>query len=56
MLSILDHLQNLESNTALFVYHKKTPVYLLPELEKLGFSFLFNEIAPGNVNILIYKP
>lgn len=56
MVSILEQLQNLESSAALFVYHKKTPVYLLPELEKLGFSFLFNEIAPGNVNMLIYKP
>jgi len=56
MLSILEQILHLGGNDALFVYHKKIPVYLLPELEKQGFSYAFKNIAPGNVNMLIFKP
>lgn len=56
MLSILEQLLHLGNNDALFVYHKKIPVYLLPELEKQGFSYAFKNIAPGDVNMLIFKP
>lgn len=55
MLTILEQLKHLDNSDALFVYHKKIPVYLLPELEKRGFRYVFNDIAPGDVNMLIYK-
>ncbi len=55
MLTILERLTHLGVGDALFVYHKKIPVYLLPELEKQGFRYVFNDIAPGDVNMLIYK-
>jgi len=55
MLSILAKTPHLAAGDALFVYHKKTPVLLLPELEKQGLKYLFKTISPGNVNMLIYK-
>jgi uncharacterized protein (DUF2249 family) len=55
MLSILAETTDLSVGDALFVYHKKIPVYLLPELEKQGLKYLFKSISPGNVNMLIYK-
>ncbi len=56
MLSILEQTQHLAIGDALFVYHKKIPVYLLPELEKQGLKYLFKDVSTGNVNMLIYKP
>ena len=55
MLSILEQTRNLASGKALFIYHKKIPVYLLHELEKQGLQYVFKNIGPGNVNMLIYK-
>jgi uncharacterized protein (DUF2249 family) len=55
MLSILEQTPHLAVGDALFVYHKKIPVYLLPELEKQGLKYLFKNISLGNVNMLIYK-
>jgi uncharacterized protein (DUF2249 family) len=55
MLAILEQTKNLTAGHALFVHHKKIPVYLLPELEKQGLQYIFKTIAPGNVNMLIYK-
>lgn len=56
MLTILENLNTLSKGTALFVYHKKRPVFLLPELETRGYKYLFKDIADGNVNMLIFKP
>jgi len=55
MLAILEQTPGLTAGNALFVYHKKIPVYLLPELEKQGLRYIFKTIAPGDVNMLIYK-
>ena len=55
MLAILEQTPNLIAGKALFIYHKKIPVYLLPELEKQGLDYVFKTIAPGNVNMLICK-
>ncbi len=55
MLAILEQTRNLTAGHALFVHHKKIPVYLLPELEKHGLQYVFKTIAPGNINMLIYK-
>lgn len=54
MVTILESLGELKKGGALFVYHKKRPVFLLPELEKRGYKYLFKDMAEGNVNILIY--
>lgn len=55
MLTILGHLENLSAGKALFVLHKKVPVYLLPELKERGFQYLLQEIGDEKVNMLIYK-
>lgn len=55
MVMILEALENLPENKALFVYHKRIPVYLLPELEEKGFKYSMKEIDCTNVHLLIYK-
>ncbi len=55
MLAILEQTPNLVAGNALFVYHKKIPVYLLPELEKQGLTYIFKTIGPADINMLIYK-
>ena len=55
MHSILEALKNLPEDRALFVYHKRIPVFLLPELEDQKFSYRIKEINDGEVRLLIYK-
>lgn len=55
MLTIIDALQNLPAETALLVYHKRIPVFLLPELTERNFDYRINEITDGEVNLLIFK-
>lgn len=54
MVKILDHLETLEPGVALFVYHKKIPVYLLPELKEKQFSYVLRQVDDG-VNLIIYR-
>ena len=56
MIHILDALDRLPDDKALFVYHKKLPVFLLPELKERQFDYRVNEIAPGEVHLLIFRP
>lgn len=55
MHTILESLENLSVGKALFVYHKRIPVFLLPELEAQQFSYRIKEISDGEVHLLIYK-
>lgn len=55
MLTILDALEHLDNGTALYVYHKRIPVYLLPELSEKGFEYRIKEIQDGEVHLLIFK-
>ncbi|HEY8689516.1 MAG TPA: DUF2249 domain-containing protein [Chitinophagaceae bacterium] len=55
MITILDALKNLHGDEALFVYHKRIPVFLLPELAERDFDYRIKEIKDGEVNILIFK-
>ena len=52
---ILEALNNLPKDKALFVYHKRIPVFLLPELEERKFSYRIKEISDAEVQLLIYK-
>ena len=56
MTRILAELDTLPAGKALFVYHKKLPVFLLPELAERKFDYRVNEIAPGEVHLLIFRP
>lgn len=55
MLTILEKLEALEQDVALYVHHKKVPEYLLPELENRGCKTWIAEIEEGNVKMLIRK-
>ena len=55
MLTIIDALDNLKDDTALYVYHKRIPVFLLPELSQKGFEYRIKEIEDGEVHLLIFK-
>ncbi|HSQ43636.1 MAG TPA: DUF2249 domain-containing protein [Ginsengibacter sp.] len=55
MLIILDALEKLPSETALFVYHKRIPVFLLPELKERKFDYRIKEISDSEVHLLIFK-
>ena len=53
MHTILAQLEQLPAQMALYVLHKKIPVYLLPELQDRGFSYVVNEL-PDKVLLIIY--
>lgn len=55
MHTILEALNTLPEDKALFVYHKRIPVFLLPELEEQHFSYRIKEISDAEVHLLIYK-
>lgn len=55
MRHIMECLPKLKQDEALFVYHKKVPVYLLPELKELGFRYFIQDLGDGRVNMLICK-
>lgn len=55
MHTILEALNQLPPSKALFVHHKRIPVFLLPELQERKFSYRIKEIADGEVQLLIYQ-
>ena len=55
MISILEALDKLPEGNALFVYHKRIPVFLLPELAERKFDYRIKEISDGKVQLLIFK-
>ncbi len=56
MVTILEKLEQLGSNEALFVHHKKLPQYLIPELQNRGYSYVSQEAGFNNLKLIIYKP
>lgn len=56
MMTILDALEKLPADEALFVYHKRIPVFLLPELKERKLDYRIKEISDGEVHLLIFKP
>ena len=55
MLTILEALDQLPADTALYVFHKRIPVYLLPELAERGFEYRIKEVKEGEVHLLIFR-
>lgn len=55
MVRILESCENLRDGQAIFVNHKKIPLYLLPHLQDRGFSCLIHELAEDDVKLLIFK-
>ncbi|PRY53089.1 uncharacterized protein DUF1858 [Arcticibacter pallidicorallinus] len=56
MIMILENLQQMPDDEALFVYHKKLPVYLLPHLQERGYEHSTQPTEDGKMNLIIYKP
>ncbi len=54
MLTILAALDQLQPGQALFVHHKRIPVFLLPELTERKLHYRIREAAGGEVQLLIY--
>lgn len=55
MMTILEALDNLPKDMALYVHHKRIPVFLLTELKDRNFEFRIKDIQPGEVYLLIFK-
>jgi uncharacterized protein (DUF2249 family) len=55
MMTILEEIEKLSEDNALFVYHKRIPVFLLPELRERKFDYRIKEEAPNQVRLLIFK-
>ena len=55
MIRILESIDTLNDGELLYVYHKKVPVYLLPELNKKDLVFLLNHKSAIELDMLIYK-
>ncbi len=55
MLTILDALDKLPEEKALYVIHKRIPVFLLPELTERKFDYRIKEVGDGEVYLLIFR-
>lgn len=55
MMTILAALEKLPANTALYVHHKRIPVFLLTELKDRLFDYRIKEITGGEVYLLIFR-
>lgn len=55
MITILQELEDMKGNEALYVHHKKVPQYLLPELAERNFKTWIAEVDEYNVKLLIHK-
>lgn len=53
MMTILECLENLPRDKALYVYHKQVPHFLLPKLDDQGFRYAMKTIDEHNVKMLI---
>jgi uncharacterized protein (DUF2249 family) len=55
MMTILENLETLQNGTALYVHHKRIPVFLLTELKDRDFDYRIKEVQEGEVYLLIFK-
>lgn len=55
MMTILEALEKLDADQALYVHHKRIPVFLLNELKDKSFDYRINEISESEVYLLIFK-
>lgn len=55
MVAILENLDKMPAGKALYVHHKRIPVFLLNELKDRGFHYLIKEISESEVNLIIFR-
>lgn len=55
MMTILETLETLPRDKALYVYHKKVPVFLLSELKDRDYEYRIKDVQEGEVYLIIFK-
>ena len=55
MVTILEEIEKISDNEALYVHHKRLPLYLLPELKDRNYKLVKKEIDEDNLKIIIFK-
>lgn len=55
MMRILESLESLPLGNALFVVHKRMPVFLLQELAQRNFDFRSKQLSENEVHLLIFR-
>lgn len=55
MMTILENLETLPHGKALYVHHKRIPVFLLTELKERQFDYRIKEVKEGEVFLLIFN-
>lgn len=56
MLTILEALEQLPADQALYVHHKRIPLFLLPELADRNFDYRIKQVSDQEVHLLIFRP
>ena len=55
MVRVLEALEHLPKGATLLVLHERRPLFLYPKLEERGFEHTTQEIAQGDIRILIRR-
>lgn len=55
MITILEALDKLPKDMALWVFHKRVPVFLIPELAERNFEYSIKEISDTEVHLIIFR-
>lgn len=55
MMTILETLESMPDEKALYVYHKKVPIFLLTELKDRGYEYRIKDVKEGEVYLIIFK-
>lgn len=55
MMTILENLETLSDDQALYVNHKKVPVFLLTELKDREYEYRIKDVQEGEVYLIIFK-
>ncbi|AHM62709.1 hypothetical protein D770_22310 [Flammeovirgaceae bacterium 311] len=55
MILILESLESLPEKHALYVVHKRIPVFLLPELAQRNFDYRSRELSEDEVHLIIFR-
>ncbi len=55
MVTILNEIEKIKPDHALYVHHKKLPQYLIPEMEDRGYKWVSEEIDDSNIKLIIFK-
>lgn len=55
MMTILETLETMPKDKALYVYHKKVPVFLISELKDRKYEYRIKDVKEGEVYLIIFK-